>query len=475
MFGQHIPREEFVVIILPHVLLERSIFKLSQCEQCFRRGIRPRWPIPRALVTACKPKPWTPALCRSGSILAVKSLRIKQLFPGHSMRYRRNPKQPRNIPNQLAYSRKLHHRSGVDKFLLLPNPGIGCRRDHLVEFVLRVPELAFNQPLQCLGLSRKLHLSGPITCNACHLRNRPRIAIHVAVQCRPISISADALLHRVPRVDLPEQPIRILVAGLPRRIVCLERWQKLSTQRSVPIGLRQPQHRRGNPEAVFPRIRIRRHPEPRIVLRNFFLCHPTRFANMEGSRIRQRAKEPIGRLRLRQPLSNYISSLGLNQMLPPRIPSEVVHLLKRLIRRVEPRNLLLHPAPRICPNRPGGLLLLLPKPLHIVPICLGLQDCRPTALPHHCSGREPRDEYSYQPPRTDPKSNSHRPLTQRQSLDRPSIPGIHYVLENNSSLLKPLPLRSRTAGSKARASSSASPAPRFRHAISFVQKSRSIS
>ena len=77
-------------------------------------------------------------------------------------------------------------------------------------------------------------------------------------------------------------------------------------------------------------------------------------------------------------------------MLLPRIPAEVVHLLEALIRGVEPRNLPLHPRPRVLAALPQILLagrrqFLLAEQIDIMFVVRRSQHRRAsrTALPIH--------------------------------------------------------------------------------------------
>ena len=150
----------------------------------------------------------------------------------------------------------------------------------LEELRMVVPELAQHELAELFGLAAVLGRQVRTTGDRGDAGDGLRVAVHVAVDRRPLAALAHRDLHPVAIVNLPEQPVLHQPRPLPALVVLDQVVQQVDQERLVPPNLVHGQHRVGRPEAVRPHPAALAEPEDGVVAEDFSIVQPSALVEM---------------------------------------------------------------------------------------------------------------------------------------------------------------------------------------------------
>src|SRR5882724_3919055 len=168
----------------------------------------------------------------------------------------------------------------ADKLTHAGPVGRALARNCFVEVVARVPQPGFNKLANTIRLRRIFPRDIGLARHVYNAGNGYRVAVHVAVDGRTISASANAEFHAVAIIDLPVQSIRALVGLFPLCVILAETGKKVFGQLLVRCGQKKLVNGIRSPKAVASRLALGPKPEVCVVLNIFRIPQPAGFADM---------------------------------------------------------------------------------------------------------------------------------------------------------------------------------------------------
>ena len=123
---ENVIRKKLIVLLQADVGLRGPVQQIGEGEQCLRGCIGPRWAVPGALIVRGEAEARAAAFGCSRSVFAGEALRIEELRPGDGVAGDAGVYiLPGDVADEFAHAGELKHGSGIDKFLLFADAGVG--------------------------------------------------------------------------------------------------------------------------------------------------------------------------------------------------------------------------------------------------------------------------------------------------------------------------------------------------------------